>query len=549
MTAIQARSDKPTLVIKFGGTSIGKFPHQICGKIIPDLLKEYKVIVVCSARSTEIKAKGTTSLLMKAADSILKPELNSDFAEIVREIKESHIDAGNKDIKNAEIRAAYIETITEICTRLEQLLTASMVIDEVSVRTRDIIIGTGEHLSCEYVRSLLLDNSISAQVINLEKAIVKKFDPTNLDQNFYNYLSSRFADLCHAAGNDVAVVTGYFGPVPGGILYSIGRGYTDLTAALIAAGVEAQELQIWKEVDGVFSADPRKVSSAKLLQIITPEEAAELTYYGSEVVHPFTMEQVMSVMIPIRIKNVQNPSAEGTIISPDLMSRPFSRTDSQDSLVDSHSPLKRIQSSPHFLLKNGYMLDLSRRQPTAITIKDNILILNIHSNRRSVSYGFFESIFSALNKYSVSVDLISTSEVHVSMAISFSNVEHVLASLKADLSKFGQVDVIYDKAILSLVGKQMRNMVGIAGRMFAALANAGVSIDMISQGSSEINISCVISASKSIVALNAVHDTLMSEESSLESDPEAIKDLMDPTYQTSFDGYTASPTPEIVPEP
>src|ERR1700761_1228646 len=100
---------------------------------------------------------------------------------------------------------------------------------------------------------------------------------------------------------------GFFGSVPGSLLTSIGRGYTDLAAALIAVGLDAEELQVWKEVDGIFTADPRKVKNARLLNIITPEEASELTYYGSEVIHPFTMEQVIRAQIPIRIKNVMNP--------------------------------------------------------------------------------------------------------------------------------------------------------------------------------------------------------------------------------------------------
>ena len=111
--------------------------------------------------------------------------------------------------------------------------------------------------------------------------------------------------------------TGFFGPVPGSLLRQVGRGYTDLLAALLAAGLNAAELQIWKEVDGIFTADPRKVPTARLIPMISPDEAAELTYYGSEVVHPFTMEQVIRRKIPIRIKNVENPLGGGTVIHPD----------------------------------------------------------------------------------------------------------------------------------------------------------------------------------------------------------------------------------------
>ena len=173
--------------------------------------------------------------------------------------------------------------------------------------------------------------------------------------------------------------------------------------------MHAQELQIWKEVDGIFTADPRKVPSARLLNIITPEEASELTYYGSEGHSPLLpWNRLFGRPSPSRIKNVQNPRGPGTIIFPDLGSQPASAAPSR-----AESPC--ALNSPKLLLENGYLLDLSRRHPTAVTIKDSIVVLNIHSNRKNVSHGFFARIFSILDKYWITVDLISTSEVHVSM--------------------------------------------------------------------------------------------------------------------------------------
>ncbi|KAJ1933431.1 Aspartokinase, partial [Kickxella alabastrina] len=387
----------------------------------------------------------------------------------------------------------------------------------VSPKSKDIIVGTGEKLACEYVAAILQDKGIDAKYVNLEKVIDRHFDAKHLDQTFYDYLAQRLATVARACGDSVPVMTGYFGPCPGSILYSIGRGYTDLTAALVAVGVGAQELQVWKEVDGIFTADPRKVPTARLLKIITPEEAAELTYYGSEVIHPFTMEQVIRASIPIRIKNVQNPEGAGTVIFPDLLSRPTS--------AGSGAPSPSM-NTPEMLLENGYMLDLSRRHPTAVTIKDEITVLNIHSNRKSVSHGFFARIFSILDKYGITVDLISTSEVHVSMALSDSVIERNLQPAIQELSSLGAVDILRNMAILSLVGKQMRNMVGVAGTMFQTLAQSGVNIEMISQGASEINISCVIDNTKASIALRAIHETLLSGNmNNLLQDPEVLKEL------------------------
>ncbi|KAJ2631065.1 Aspartokinase [Coemansia sp. RSA 1290] len=517
MTLTSNPSNRPTLVLKFGGTSVGKFIQNICGQIIPDLLKTHRVIVVCSARSTDVKAKGTTTRLVKASEAVLG-ENSDDYQQIVRDILNDHLEAIQENISKPDIKEQLSQSLTDICRRLKVFLEAAEVINEVSPKSKDIIIGTGEKLACEYVTAVLQDKGVDATYVNLEKAIDRHFDPSHLDQTFYDYLSQRFAKIVDGCGDSVPVVTGYFGPCPGSILYSIGRGYTDLTAALISVGVGAQELQVWKEVDGIFTADPRKVPSARLLKIITPEEAAELTYYGSEVIHPFTMEQVIRAAIPIRIKNVQNPAGAGTVIFPDLLSRPASSGGSGEP-----SP---AMSTPEMLLENGYMLDLSRRHPTAVTIKDDITVINVHSNRKSVSHGFFARIFSILDKYGITVDLISTSEVHVSMALSDSVVERNLQPAIQELSLLGAVDILRNMAILSLVGKQMRNMVGIAGSMFQTLAQSGVNIEMISQGASEINISCVINNSKTATALRAIHDNLLSgSKNNLLRDPEIMKEL------------------------
>jgi aspartate kinase len=247
----------------------------------------------------------------------------------------------------------------------------------------------------------------------------------------------------------------------------IGRGYTDLCAALVAVGIKAEELQVWKEVDGIFTADPTKVPTARLLPTITPSEAAELTFYGSEVIHHLTMDQVIRATPPIqiRIKNVKNPRGNGTIVLPDarLSSRQLSHHRSCSTLS--------LRKTP--------------KRPTAVTIKDKISVINVHSNKRSISHGFFAKVFSILDERQLSVDLISTSEVHVSMAIYSANIsEEDLLEVKEDLEECGEVSILNQMAILSLVGADMKNAIGIAGRMFSTLGENNVNIEMISQGKS-----------------------------------------------------------------
>lgn len=339
--------------------------------------------------------------------------------------------------------------------------------------------------------AVLRDQGIDAEYVSLDD-VVPPFDDsdetTTLTQDFYDSLADALGERIKQCGPRVPVVTGFFGPVPGSLLHQVGRGYTDLASALLAVGLQASELQIWKEVDGIFTADPRKVSTARLIPVISPEEAAELTYYGSEVVHPFTMEQAIRRKIPIRIKNVENPSGGGTVIHPDT------DADSEPASPKSSSLVER------------------KRLPTAVTIKEHIVVLNVNSNRKSVSHGFLAGIFGTLDRFGVVVDLISTSEVHVSMAIEDGLAKKLLDRLIKELKKSGTVSIHREMAILSLVGKQMRNMVGIAGKMFSTLAQGNINIEMISQGASEINISCVIEGRDAMKALNLIHQRCLQVE-------------------------------------
>ncbi|KAI7897885.1 Aspartate/glutamate/uridylate kinase [Cokeromyces recurvatus] len=462
----------PWIVQKYGGTIIGNFLNEIADTIIPTYIETNRVVIVCSARSQDIKTKGTTNSLLKAAEEALI-EGSTKHLDIVEEIKKDHVNATRTIIQSKSILLSVESSLTEECLKLRSFLEAAQIINEISPRSKDIIIGMGEKLSCIVVSAVLKDRGIDNQLVVLNNIIQQEF--TVLDELFYSYIAERLFQVISECGNKIPVLTGFFGNVPGSLLNTIGRGYTDLCAALAAVGLNAKELQIWKDVDGIFTADPHIVQTARLLPIITPEEAAELTYYGSEVIQAFTIEQVMKANIPIRIKNVKNPFSSGTVI--------FSAHDSQET-------------------------DSIKRYPTAVTVKENRCILNIHSNRKNVSHGFLAKIFTALDDYGIVVDLISTSEVHVSMALSSNIDENQLKRALNELRKLGSVCVIPNMAIISLVGKQMKNLIGIAGSMLTSLAEAGISIEIISQGASEINISCVVEEKYALKALKAVHKKL-----------------------------------------
>lgn len=434
--------------------------------------------------------------------------LVQEYKRLVQIIRDDHIHAAETYIRDENIKSALATEIISECKEiLDYRLAAERWHLEIDSRSKDRIISYGEKLSCRFMAALLRDKGVHAEYVDLSDIVHFKAT-AGINQDFYRELSHALKAKVLACEDRVPVLTGFFGTVPGGLIDGeIGRGYTDLCAALVAVGLKAEELQVWKEVDGIFTADPNKVPTARLLTTITPAEAAELTFYGSEVIHHLTMDQVIHAQPPIRIriKNVKNPRGYGTIVVPDPVLAPGQQ------LLRSRSPsVPGSRKTP--------------KRPTAVTIKNQISVINVHSNKRSISHGFFARVFSILDKLQLSVDLISTSEVHVSMAV-HSVSEDDLHKARKSLEDCGEVSILNKMAILSLVGAEMKNMIGVAGRMFSTLGENNVNIEMISQGkhfnnpcdevlliisqgASEINISCVIEAYEANRAMNILHTNL-----------------------------------------
>jgi aspartate kinase len=468
------------VVLKFGGTSVGKFAENIAS-IVEAGLQTNRAAIVCSARSNNTKLEGTTNRLLRSARAAEKPS-HRTYDDIVEAIRADHVAAAAATLRNPDILADFTAHVNAECESLTRILESAQHLEEVTSRAEDKVISKGEKLSCLYMAALLNDRGTPAQFVDLADVVKFHAPKKGLNDKFYADLAASLAAEVAACGDKVPVITGFFGNVPGGILNTIGRGYTDLCAALVAVGIQAKELQVWKEVDGIFTADPRKVPTAALLSSVTPSEAAELTFYGSEVIHPFTMEQVIRARIPIRIKNVMNPRGSGTVIFPDNLSE-----------LGSHSPpdgkLFRPRSASNFAQLHG------PKRPTAVTIKHNIVVLNVHSNKRTRAHGFLMNIFSILDRWHLSVDLISSSEVHVSMALHSESAllsgggedeykiqDKDLQGAVNDLGELGAIDIVPDMAIISLVGKQLKNMIGISGRFFSVLGQNNINIEMISQG-------------------------------------------------------------------
>lgn len=407
-------------------------------------------------------------------DSCMRGLMFGKMREIILGIRDEHITAVRAFVKSPELQQETGRQIREDCQELLDYVSASRFLQiEIDSRSKDNLVSVGEKLSCRLMTAMLRDRHVEAEYVSLSGIIPPK-GSDRLEPGWFKEAAAMFAERLEACQDRVPVITGFFGVVPGNLIDSgIGRGYSDLCAVLVAKGLQAERVHIWKEVDGIFTADPREVANARCLPTITPSEAAELTFYGSEVVHNLALALAIEAdpAICISVRNVRKPLGKGTEIIPNpLVEKPLLTLESPDA-ADSgiSSPISEASTAS--------------RMPTAVTTKKGIVVLNVLSNKSSMSHGFFASLFAILADHDISVDLISTSEVHVSMAISTTSTNAIrIENARKKLSEEGKVAVLYDMAILSLVGAELKSMTGVAGRMFSVLGNHGINIEMISQG-------------------------------------------------------------------
>lgn len=356
-----------------------------------------------------------------------------------------------------DILTQYTNIVKAECADLVEILKSAGFLEEVSARVMNKIISKGEKLSCRYISAVLEDSGVPSQYVDLSNA----FGQTDtLDRSFYTSAVMSLGEKLRGCGDKVPVVTGFFSNVPGGLLETVGRerSYTDLCAALCAISIQAKELQIWKKVDGIFSADPRKVPTATLLPSVTPSEAVELARSGLRAIpHVSTMDQLIRAGISIRIKSILNPQSSGTVISSSWLG----------------------ELNPKFFHTRHF--NEGSKHPTAITTKRDIVVLNIRSNTRAHVPTFLRDIFTILGKWNMSIGSISSSEMHVSLALEPSSKRDIEGCI-TDLSDIGTIDRVPNMAIMTLVGQELKKMVGIPGRLFSVLGEKGVNIEMISQG-------------------------------------------------------------------
>jgi len=436
------------IVMKFGGTSV-KDATAIINAINIVKNRYSKAWIVVSALS------GITNKLVNITESISIGNLDKTF-NLLEEIKNIHLDTISK-LNLSNSKTFLLNTIEN----LKNIIYALNIIGEVSPKSIDLILSTGEILSSyiinDYAKSIGLNSTLidSREIIKTDSnfnAAEVNFEITKI--NILNVLNNNL-DF------DYIICGGYIGSDTNNNTTTLGRGGSDYSAAIISWALKSEKLEIWTDVSGIMTTDPRIVPNAKILKHISYQEAAELAYFGAKVLHPKTIFPAIESDIPVYVLNTFNPDCSGTKIT-------------------SKTPYTNIIKS--------------------ITFRKDITLINIISNRMLGAYGFLAKVFDVFNKNKTSVDLVSTSEVSVSLTI---ENEENLSNLINELQEFANVEVYSNMSIISAIGEGIRDTSGIVSRFMNCLK--GINIYMITFGASEVNLSIVIKSEFLNKAVELLH--------------------------------------------
>jgi len=442
------------IVMKFGGSSVADAERirHVAG-IVKDL-KGKKPILVLSAMGD------TTDHLLDAGAAALKGTVSVDLVDSLHRKTVAELGLPSRTVD---------EEIVPLLEELKSLLVGIYLIKELTPRTRDYLVSFGERLSVRVAAAYFRSIGIDARAFDAWEAGFRSdsnFTSAELDPACYEAIKATLAPVVTAG--TLPIVTGFIAKDPQGNITTLGRGGSDLTATVIGAAIGAEEVQVWKDVDGILTADPRVVKDARPVDTVTYEEAAELAYFGAQILHPRSMLPCIKSGTTVRVKNSYNPAAVGT----------------------------RIVAS----------IDAAAGPVRAITSKKNVTVVDIVSTRMLGQYGFLARVFAAFEAHKVSVDMVATSEVSLSLTL---DAAHDLAALKRDLEKIAEVDIKKGRAIVTLVGDVHRNSEVLA-RTFGVCSSAGIQVQMISQGASKVNVSFIVDDAQAADTVKAVHAAFFS---------------------------------------
>lgn len=437
------------IVLKFGGTSVGgPGPIRRVAEIVRRSLPRGPVVIASAVA-------GVTNRLFRLSELAVGGE---DWRPEFDALREIH--AGL--LRDLEVEEASVDSLL---SEVERLVSGVALLKECSPRARDHLASFGERLSVRILAAYLRKTGVRAKALDA-------FDAGLLTDGHFG-CARPLADVDErirralSVVEGVPVITGYIGKDAAGNVTTLGRGGSDYSASIFGAALDAEEIQIWTDVDGVMTVDPNIVASARFIRKMSFAEASELAFYGAKVLHPATMIPAVRKNIPIRVLNSYRPDFEGTTIVASL--RP------------------------------------EERGVKSIASKDRIAVVNIVAPPMIFQYGFLEKIAKVFARHEIVIDMIATSEISVAMT---TNPAADLEPVVAELADFAEVSVQRDMSLVSVVGEELRDRSDIAAKVFGVLAGMGVKIEMISYGATRNNLSFVVRQDEVRRVVEALHRAL-----------------------------------------
>ena len=457
--------------MKFGGTSVGTGENirNVANIIKNNSKKGHKVLVVVSALA------GITNQLIHEAEEV-KEGKEERIQEFIKELTEKHLQVIDKAIENKKLKNETEADVKKIIEELEKILIGINYVGELTLKTKDQVLSFGERLAALIVSATLRDYELESQYFSGKKAGIvtdSKFGEANPLMNFTTHQAiKRIKPLLEK--NMIPVITGFIAANQDGVVTTLGRGGSDYTATILGVALDVDEVWIWTDVDGIMTSDPKIISDAKTLSELSYGEAAEMAIFGAKAMHPRALEPIIKKQIPVRIRNVFNPKNPGTLIS-------------EGAEVKSKEVVK------------------------AIALITDVSMINIRGAGMVGAPGSYAKIFKILGKNNINIMMVSTavSEANISIIIRRNQLEKAISTLEIALLGKGLGNKITsedDVCVIAAMGANMKGSLGVASRIFTAVAKKKINIHMIAQGSSELNISFVVKEKDGPAAVNAIHE-------------------------------------------
>jgi aspartate kinase len=448
------------IVMKFGGTSVESAAaiERVAG-IVRGRQQQFPVVVV--------SAMGKTTNKLLAIASAAVAGKRDEFIRQIHDLRDLHSREARRVVPLSE-RAGLDRFLDENFQELTELVKGLAVLGELTPRSIDAISSYGERLSSYIVTLAFRHFDLAAEHLDSRDLIVTDRRHTHAAPLFPETYKRLAATIPPIAAKSVVVMGGFIGATEDGVTTTLGRGGSDFTASIVGAGIGAEEIQIWTDVDGMLTADPTILPGGHRVKTISFAEAAELAYFGAKVLHPATVVPAVEKNIPVLILNSRRPEVTGTRI---------------------------VAEAVH-----------CANVVKSIACKRQIAVVNIHSTRMLMAHGFLHRIFEIFDRFETPVDMVATSEISVSLTI-----DHLerLEEIQSELRQFADVEIEKNQAIVCLVGDNIRYTPGVARRVFNALD--GINIRMISQGASLLNLSFVIAESNLRPTVAALHGEFFSQ--------------------------------------